>query len=292
MIILVIFTKVFLVLNNHQFRYAHSYLLEIRIFSARKSPFIPKRAVYVRQVLRLNTTQGNFRKPYICQASNHFYSVLSTERLFMCSAQDSPVMNFLNILGQLILLSILWVLCCLPIVTIGAASTALYYTTVKVLRRDAGSLFSSFFTSFRSNFSQSLSVNMVFLTYFAVLAYLLIPELLAGDECFSSRFYVLCSLGFLGMLPAAICYPVISRFYHKGFALLRFLLLLTGRHLLAVVSCALLVLISAFFVLSNSAVLLFLPGIVAYLQSLMLEPIFKKYSDSLEDSQYALWYDP
>ena len=210
----------------------------------------------------------------------------------MHSIHSSKPMNFMGILGQLIVLSILWVLCCLPIVTIGAASTALYYTVVKVLRRNTGSMFSSYFSAFRNNFSQSLHINMVFLTYFALLAYFAIPELLSREDGFTPAFYVICGLAFAGSLPLSISYPVISRFYHRGTSLIRFLLLLTGRYPHVVISCALLIPVSIVLVLSNGAALLFIPGCTAYIQSLMLEPVFKKYSQNTEASQYALWYDP
>ena len=50
--------------------------------------------------------------------------------------KKNPLFSFLNLLGQLILLSILWTVCCLPIITVGASTVALYYTVVKVLRRN------------------------------------------------------------------------------------------------------------------------------------------------------------
>ena len=39
---------------------------------------------------------------------------------------DSPVMQAMNKLGSVILMSLLWLVCCLPVVTIGAATAALY----------------------------------------------------------------------------------------------------------------------------------------------------------------------
>ena len=87
----------------------------------------------------------------------------------MNSEKKNPLFSFLNLLGQLILLSILWTICSLPVITIGASSAALYYTVVKVLRRNQDSLFAAFFREFRGNFLQSLNINMVFLCYFGVL---------------------------------------------------------------------------------------------------------------------------
>lgn len=80
----------------------------------------------------------------------------------MNSEKKNPLFSLLNQLGQLILLSILWTICSLPVITIGASTAALYYTVVKVLRRHQDSLFAAFFREFRNNFLQSLNINMVF----------------------------------------------------------------------------------------------------------------------------------
>lgn len=198
--------------------------------------------------------------------------------------------SFLNLLGQLILLSILWTVCCLPIITVGASTVALYYTVVKVLRRNQDSLFAAFFREFRSNFLQSLNINMVFLCYFGILAYFAIPRLSAAQSGADIGFYALVGLAILGALPLSLVYPTISRFYHKGGSLVRFLLMVIGKHPHIVLGCTLLLAVGILLVLSNPAALLFVPGVVCYVQSLLLEPVFRKYSAADSDPNYEMWY--
>lgn len=64
--------------------------------------------------------------------------------------------------GQIILkfcyacwLNMLWMVCSLPIVTIGASTTALYYATLKLARGEEGDVTKMFFHSFRQNFKQA-----------------------------------------------------------------------------------------------------------------------------------------
>lgn len=52
-------------------------------------------------------------------------------------------------------LNLLWFVCSIPIFTIGASTTALYYTSLKVIRGEESSLTRQFFHSFRENFKQS-----------------------------------------------------------------------------------------------------------------------------------------
>lgn len=215
-----------------------------------------------------------------------FYS----ERNPMNSEKKNPLFSFLNLLGQLILLSILWTVCCLPVITVGASTVALYYTVVKVLRRNQDSLFAAFFREFRSNFLQSLNINMVFLCYFGILAYFAIPRLSAAQSGADIGFYALVGLAILGALPLSLVYPTISRFYHKGGALVRFLLMVIGKHPHIVLGCTLLLAAGILLVLSNPAALLFVPGVVCYVQSLLLEPVFRKYSAADSDPNYEMWY--
>lgn len=204
--------------------------------------------------------------------------------------KKNPLFSFLNLLGQLILLSILWTVCCLPIITVGASTVALYYTVVKVLRRNQDSLFAAFFREFRNNFLQSLNINMVFLCYFGILAYFAIPRLSAAQSGADIGFYALVGLAILGALPLSLVYPTISRFYHKGGSLVRFLLMVIGKHPHIVLGCTLLLAVGILLVLSNPAALLFVPGVVCYVQSLLLEPVFRKYSAADSDPNYEMWY--
>lgn len=215
-----------------------------------------------------------------------FYS----ERNPMNSEKKNPLFSFLNLLGQLILLSILWTVCCLPVITVGASTVALYYTVVKVLRRNQDSLFAAFFREFRNNFLQSLNINMVFLCYFGILAYFDIPRLSAAQSGADIGFYALVGLAILGALPLSLVYPTISRFYHKGGSLVRFLLMVIGKHPHIVLGCTLLLAAGILLVLSNPAALLFVPGVVCYVQSLLLEPVFRKYSAADSDPNYEMWY--
>lgn len=64
-------------------------------------------------------------------------------------------------IGRYFLLNVIYVICCLPVVTIGAATTALY--TVMLPSTNQTGPFRKFFAAFRSNFSQSTKIWLIFL---------------------------------------------------------------------------------------------------------------------------------
>lgn len=207
----------------------------------------------------------------------------------MKDSKGALMLSWLNILGQLVLGSILWVICSLPIFTVGASSSALYYAVVKALRRERGSFIPCFFSAFKENLSQCFFVNVFYMAIFALPAYFAIPHLANFENGLSGGFYVIVGICFLFMLPLCVTYPVISRFFYKGIALAKFLLLLIGRHFMVCFSSLLLLAAGIVIVMNNAAALLFVPGCIAYIQCLMLEGIFKKYSDK-DSGEYDLWY--
>lgn len=74
---------------------------------------------------------------------------------------DNPVWKFMGRVADLFFLTILWTICSLPVVTIGASTTALYYVALKMTKNHEGYLAKSFFKSFRENFVLSTVVWVV-----------------------------------------------------------------------------------------------------------------------------------
>ena len=72
---------------------------------------------------------------------------------------------------DILYVSVLWILACIPIVTIGAATTALYYTVNKVVRHTRGYVWKDFWGAFRSNFKQSTIVWLVVMAVSALLIF-------------------------------------------------------------------------------------------------------------------------
>ena len=84
-------------------------------------------------------------------------------------ALDSPLMNGLSKLADLIWLNILATLCCIPIITIGASLTALHYVVLKMVKDEEGYITRSFFKSFRENFKQATLMWLMLLVVFILL---------------------------------------------------------------------------------------------------------------------------
>ena len=71
--------------------------------------------------------------------------------------------------ADLIMLNVVFLICCLPIVTIGASLTALHYVTLKMARNEESYIIRSFFKSFKQNFKQATVINLIMLAVAAIL---------------------------------------------------------------------------------------------------------------------------
>lgn len=205
---------------------------------------------------------------------------------------NSTFSRFMNLLGDLITISFLWFLCSVPLVTLGTASTAAYYTAAKCIRHKNGTIFASFFHSFKTNLKQSLGVAGLYALLFAVL--LLDCSYFYGKASTTSLlalyfFYFLILAGLAGMSYACVW---LSRFCMKTMHLFRMSFVLTFRHLKTTVLLLLLLLLSVLSVWLMPWSILVLPGAAALTQTFLMEPLLKRYAPVPEEGseETAKWY--
>lgn len=83
-------------------------------------------------------------------------------------SQDSLFIKIMNRAGDVLMLSIIFTICSIPIFTIGASITALSYTTMRGLKYEDGYTWKYFLKSFKENFKQSTVIWLVMVVVFFV----------------------------------------------------------------------------------------------------------------------------
>ena len=76
---------------------------------------------------------------------------------------ENPVMQFISKIFDLIVLNLFFLLFSIPIVTMGASLSALYYVSLKILRGEEPYLWQNFIKAFRQNFKQATIVWVILL---------------------------------------------------------------------------------------------------------------------------------
>ncbi len=128
---------------------------------------------------------------------------------------DNAFFSGLGKLCDMLFLSLVWAILCIPIVTIGPANTALYYATVKVIRRERGYVMREFFKSFRLNFKRGAIMGTLITIMYLVLAFdISIYWTRVGSEFNKNSIMlgVFIAIFFLVSCFATYVFPVLSRF--------------------------------------------------------------------------------
>lgn len=76
---------------------------------------------------------------------------------------ENGVMSTISAIADSMVLGVLWVICSLPVFTIGASSAAFYYAYNKCVCQKTGYIWRTFFAGFKSNFKQATQIWLMVL---------------------------------------------------------------------------------------------------------------------------------
>lgn len=194
---------------------------------------------------------------------------------------ENPIFSLLSKITDMLFVSIAFILLCIPVVTIGPAYTALYYSVVKVIRRERGYLLKEFFRSFRLNFKRAIILGILLTIVFIILAYDLSYAWGLTADANSNKGSLLIGV-FLGITILAFSvfmyvFPVLSRFDMTVKQLIKASLYMSARHIHFTV-LMLIVNAAAFLLIYFFLPFIFVtPALIVLVNSFMMETVFKKY---------------
>lgn len=188
---------------------------------------------------------------------------------------DSPLMNVLNKMADLMWLNILTMICCIPIITAGAAFTSMHYVALKIVRNEESYITRTFFKSFKTNFRQATIIWLLILLVAAVLGgdYYIITK--SGIQFSSVLVVLIMAAAVLVICAALYVFPVLAKFDNTVMGTIR------NAFIMSILQLPKTVVIF---------VMLFFPLIV-YLVSLRLIPIIFLFGFSLPAYASAMLYN-
>lgn len=83
---------------------------------------------------------------------------------------DNGVTRFLGKVADFMILNILWIVCSIPIITIGASTTAMYSVMLKLVKNEEGYIAKGFLKAFKDNLKQSTLIWLLYLIFGIVIA--------------------------------------------------------------------------------------------------------------------------
>lgn len=195
---------------------------------------------------------------------------------------ENPVMRALSTTADLIMLNLLTILCCLPVVTIGAALTALNTAAIKIVRGEETAPIKDYFRALRVNFKKGTVLGLIFLLVFAVL----IVDYLAAGNAVPILRPVIAAIALLVLMLGQYAFAMLARYENTLRGTLKNALLLSVGYFprtLAMAVFAVILWLLAIQFLRYGAPILFLFGfsLPCYVTILLLQKVF----DNLEKTR-------
>lgn len=196
-------------------------------------------------------------------------------------SRDNWLWSPFSWVADMVILSCLWVLCSVPLFTIGASTAALYDCTARCVRGGDEKMFARFFRTFRRELMQSVPTILLWSIviiggYAAISTY--------GNSVTVTSTSTAITTGLLLLLTvvvgiAAWVFPLLSRFTFSVVQLNVTAAKLALIHLPRTMALGISTVFAGFLCLQFIAPLFFLPGILALLWTLLLESVFRKYEN-------------
>ncbi|WP_317367116.1 DUF624 domain-containing protein [uncultured Tyzzerella sp.] len=196
---------------------------------------------------------------------------------------DNPAWRFIGKIFDACFLSIVYVIFCIPIFTIGAANTALYYVFLKLAKDEEGYLVRDFIKSFKRNFKQSTLVWLILFTIGLVLILdIYYFKFMPGPKG-AFMYYMFWMLFFFYSILNLYIFPLISKFENTTRNMFKFSFAMPIKHfgwttLMVVFNTV--VILSA---IRIPPILIFVPGILAFFNSYIFNHIFDIYIRKMQE---------
>lgn len=178
-----------------------------------------------------------------------------------------------------IMLGILWLLCSVPLITLGASSTAFYYAYNKSIRQENGYAWEEFFHGFKMSFKQA-TFSWLILLILAVFGFFDCFALIAigGISPISSVLLAILILTLIVIILLALfLFPYIARYENTlKESIKNSLLILFSNFLWAVLLISIL-LAAAFASVCIPILCIFMPAAYMFFANKILEHVFMKY---------------
>lgn len=196
------------------------------------------------------------------------------KRLF---SVDGIIYRIMTILYQLIMLNLMWCIASIPLITVGASTTALFYVIGKIVRKEEVHEFGDYIKSFKENFKQATCIWLILCT-----AYLMI----FANLSFLERYDRLRGLMLAVQLPVLIqvvivtvfVFPVLSRYESNTIGIIKASWILGIKHIFSFIAS--IAIIAAVIILSRAVPALFLmifTSLTALSIYMIVSRIFEKY---------------
>lgn len=182
--------------------------------------------------------------------------------------------------------SLLWLILCIPIVTIGPATMALYRATVQTVRRAEDHFMKTFWKTFRHHFKAGAVIGTGGVALAAFLVFCIrLANLLSASQGWLLLSYIYTGMLILLGIIMVFLFPALLQTDGKLLPRLKIAIFLTFRHMFTALTCFLVWYLAGLIITKLYIFLMFAPSLCCLVTSLVMEPLFAKYNYLTEEEQ-------
>ena len=144
---------------------------------------------------------------------------------------DNPFWIGMGNVFDLFILNVLWLLCCLPIVTIGPSTTAFFYAMMNLVRGEESYVYQDFFHSLRQNLKQGICLVLPLTAVGAFLTLDISMCYHAGTGIYTFFMVFFAVLFLFWLFVTLYAFPLLAKFEKKNKEILLWAFVLSIRNL-------------------------------------------------------------
>lgn len=230
----------------------------------------------------------------------------------------NPDNKFFRVMGKIwdmFVISIYWVICCLPLyfvvsvvtsvytdivqvllymlmnaalmIPVGPAMCAIYYVSVKVIRRDRGYVTREYFRAFKMNFkvgAVSAAIMGALVTLLSFNMQVSYKAALLGESNGDIMLGITIAVLLILSCVFVMLFPILSRFTFGVGQLFKSTIFIAFRNIIYTIPTVVIVAVSAYALLALAPAIFFVPALCAFLISYPVETVLKKYMPKPEET--------
>lgn len=202
---------------------------------------------------------------------------------------DNPFFGFMGRVGDILLLNILFVVTCIPVVTIGTSLCAMYQVTLRMARKESNYVVREYFRAWKEEWKQSTVIWLILL----VTGCLLVFDVIVGREMWNLLNAAVGALLFVWGMLFTYVFAVQARFENTVRNTIKNAMYMAVRHFPFTLLMLMLNLIPVLCILLGSTTMMMATPIyivvgfslTARINAIFLNRIFRKYIPTEEQNE-------
>lgn len=192
---------------------------------------------------------------------------------------DSPIYKFATYVYYTLALSFLWFIGCVPLITIGASNTALFYVSSKIIRGEDFELFKDFFKSYKENFFRATLIFII-LSIITIIFIININLYITNPSLPRWTMIIQFILVLELCIVAIYSFPMLARYHMTVSGILKTSLFMGNKHIGTSLQGLIFIATAIALIGIFPSLFIFIsPGLIGLSNYYVLDKVFAKYSE-------------